>query len=362
MSELKIKIVGVVGTAKNTGKTTTLVTLMDEVARRGLKVGLTSIGYDGEEIDNVTLLPKPRLCVAKGSVVATSEDCLRVSQAEYKLIEKTNISTPLGSISIVEVTKSGLIILAGPNKKTPLDKILNRLKEKVDFILIDGAMNRIVPLMVAQGIIFTTGAARTRNVTKLAEEMNAIYEIFSYPIARVKSQLIDSPKNILLVDSGGSRKHLHISSILDKSDVKLLLKELNGDIEEVVVPGIVTHKSLENIIKQLSGEVSRFHFIFSNPTSLLVASDPLLMKKQLSSLMKLGINVSYLNKVPILAITVNPFYPKPGKRRGEFESAYVEADEMVSALKKLLPLPIVNVQKDSVKQLFDVCLGENSSM
>ena len=41
----------IVGLAKNVGKTTTLGSLLDAAARRGLRVGLTSIGRDGEPLE-----------------------------------------------------------------------------------------------------------------------------------------------------------------------------------------------------------------------------------------------------------------------------------------------------------------------
>jgi len=58
-------IVGIAGTAKNTGKTTTTSAILDELYNMEIPIGLTSIGYDGEEIDNITRLPKPRLFVRK---------------------------------------------------------------------------------------------------------------------------------------------------------------------------------------------------------------------------------------------------------------------------------------------------------
>ncbi|MBA7549071.1 hypothetical protein ES705_41544 [subsurface metagenome] len=55
------KVLGILGTAKNTGKTTTTSTLLKIANNRNLSVGITSIGYDGEDVDNITGLPKPRI-------------------------------------------------------------------------------------------------------------------------------------------------------------------------------------------------------------------------------------------------------------------------------------------------------------
>jgi molybdopterin-guanine dinucleotide biosynthesis protein len=78
---LEIRL-GIAGTAKNTGKTTATAAIIQELRTRGVGFYLTSIGYDGENIDNVTGLPKPKLRVEPGDVVATAERCLAVSTAK----------------------------------------------------------------------------------------------------------------------------------------------------------------------------------------------------------------------------------------------------------------------------------------
>ncbi|MCC6548479.1 MAG: hypothetical protein IT279_00265, partial [Ignavibacteriaceae bacterium] len=65
-----MKSTGIIGTAKNTGKTTTLNWLMKQQGSTGIAV--TGIGYDGEERDNITMLPKPRLRFEEGVIVATA--------------------------------------------------------------------------------------------------------------------------------------------------------------------------------------------------------------------------------------------------------------------------------------------------
>ena len=60
------KVLGILGTSKNTGKTTTTSALLEIANNKNLSVGITSIGYDGEDIDNITGLPKPRIFAKRG--------------------------------------------------------------------------------------------------------------------------------------------------------------------------------------------------------------------------------------------------------------------------------------------------------
>ena len=73
--------IGFAGTAKNTGKTSTALHVLQLCHEHGLQVALTSIGYDGETMDNVTGLPKPRYWLEPGMLLATSERCLKAGTA-----------------------------------------------------------------------------------------------------------------------------------------------------------------------------------------------------------------------------------------------------------------------------------------
>ena len=91
---LELKL-GIAGTAKNTGKTTVTAAIMDELRRRGVPFYLTSIGYDGENLDNVTGLPKPKLPVQVGDIVATAEKCLLASTARFETLAQTGVNMTL---------------------------------------------------------------------------------------------------------------------------------------------------------------------------------------------------------------------------------------------------------------------------
>ena len=53
--------VSLVGLSKNAGKTVTLNRLIRAAAGLGIPLGLLSTGRDGEPVDAVTELPKPRI-------------------------------------------------------------------------------------------------------------------------------------------------------------------------------------------------------------------------------------------------------------------------------------------------------------
>ena len=114
---------GVAGSAKNTGKTTTIKSLLESFGKRRKRIGLTSIGFDGENIDNISGLPKPRLYLEKGVFVAVSEKCISASSADIKIITAMDMVTPLGKLVCGQVNKAGLLIIAGPNQRQHLHTV-----------------------------------------------------------------------------------------------------------------------------------------------------------------------------------------------------------------------------------------------
>ncbi len=84
VARARIARLALIGLAKNVGKTTTtnylLETLLGEKLYRAEELALTSLGLDGEAIDVLTGLPKPRYVPPAGLIVATTADLL--DQAE----------------------------------------------------------------------------------------------------------------------------------------------------------------------------------------------------------------------------------------------------------------------------------------
>ena len=193
---------GIAGTAKNTGKTTTTAAIIDELRRQAIPFYLTSIGFDGENLDNVTGLPKPKLRVEPGDVVATAAKCLAASSAGFAVLGETDVQTPLGRILIARVEKAGLAVTAGPNRSTEVRKIsriLSRLGPGIS--LFDGALNRIAPLVETDGFILATGAARTTDIPRLAQETAYIWRLANLPAVPQAAALAElQPATVTLLD------------------------------------------------------------------------------------------------------------------------------------------------------------------
>jgi len=365
----KIISIGVVGTAKNTGKTTTLSAILSEGLKKGKSFALTSIGYDGERVDNLTLLPKPRLFVLENQILATSDKCVQWAGAKTEVLKKTGIETSLGEIFIVRVLKPGLIVLAGPNKQNSLQKIRTMLSEYAEKILVDGALGRIAPFSIVDALIFTTGAARNTNIDFLADEMLSILEIFSLP-ASDWTILEDRHRNlILLLNEKGEEFSLSIGSVLSGKDVVSLVSLIrHHKTKKIFIPGAISHRAFQQFIETVGDSINGCEITFNSAPTMLSGWEPSALHKLIVSLnagnaglltrnKEKGVKISLRKKQQILAVTVNPFYPKREHRGSRYTPAFINVGELKKVFKYNLQIPIFDIFNDGADKLFGLIDG-----
>lgn len=331
------KILGIAGTAKNTGKTTATMAIMERVFKEGIKLGLTSIGYDGETLDNVTGLPKPRIRIEKGNIVAIADKCIEASTAEIEVLQVTNVRSALGTIIIGEVKTSGLVVIAGPNKSSEV-RIINEylLKQGCDLIIVDGAINRIAPMVETEGLLLATGASRTPDIKQLAEETSALSEILNIPLWQ------DEKKETLTA-----------SSLLSDSMVKDLLDQIRPETEEIFMTGVIGVNSFQSLLEMGRNCLKDKTLVLTDPIKLVVAGDPDRVYETVINLEKNGTPVRVKKNIDLLAITINPFYPKYRFVSNDYQPSYVDKKELKGALSSKCNVPIVNVVEEGIDKLWE---------
>lgn len=148
----------VVGTAKNVGKTTTVASLLRVAEARGLQVGLTSIGRDGEAFDAVDDTPKPRIFVEAGTIVAAGRALLPHPRSIDVLAEHER--SALGPIVFYKTKIPQHVEISGAPTARGMRSVIDRLVDfGVDRVIVDGAIDRVAvvatgddPIVVATGI------------------------------------------------------------------------------------------------------------------------------------------------------------------------------------------------------------------
>lgn len=333
------KIIGIAGTAKNTGKTTTLNCLLKEAAHRNLYIAVTGIGFDGEEQDNVTLLPKPRVTVYPHSIVTTSEQCLDISTAKVEVLQRTGMFTSLGEILILRILSTGLIVIAGPSKRKDLEIIIERMGQySVDCVFVDGSLNRISPMSVVQSIIFTTGASRSTDIDLLCREMKAIEFLFQLPSSQ----------------SHNVSETVTVPLLLDNNDVEQLKELVTKDHSTLLISKMISLTALERLtVLCANGSLQLQNLIFPDPFVLLITENISQSYQYISKLMRLNIAVKYQNAPTISCITANPFFPR--YIGNKYYEEFIDRTELMKQLRSSCSTPIFDTQETEPSIIFDKC-------
>jgi len=312
--EMKPFCLGIAGTAKNTGKTTTLSALLDEIKKdTKIAIAITSIGYDGETIDNVTGLPKPRVEVWEGCITAIAERCMTSGSAQLKPLITTNIMTPLGRIVIAEVVTSGKIVLAGPNSSGSLRTVLDIFGQMgVTLTVVDGALSRIAPMSEADAIILATGAAKNTDIEALTLDTKHIIDIFKAPVLEPAGTCVTIP------------------SVLSDAGYQLLLNTLDT-ADTVLIDGVCSDNYISRLAKQ-SLNLRGKRLIFHDPVKILISGDANRIHTSLSALTVFGAHWGVAKSIKPLAVTINPFYPRLRYTGKGYDPAYVNRDFLYESI------------------------------
>ena len=301
------KIISIIGLAKNVSKTTTLNHII-QTLKGNYILGLTSIGRDGEKYDAITTLPKPRIFVESGVLMATAARSIQNSEAKIEIIKKTGINTPMGEIVIARVISNGYIELAGPSINSELTFVCKELLNLgSNLILIDGAFDRrsYASPLVSEATILSTGASVSKKIQEVIDITHHAMNLISLENEE-NIQIINLAKNIItkakigIINEDHSVKMLELLTALDSVDE--ILNFMTNKSKVLVISGAITDKFLEEFMKK-SDLYRNIKILVPDATKLF------LNKTTFEKYSKKGGVIKVLNKIKIIVVTINPTSP-----------------------------------------------------
>ncbi|MDB5096259.1 MAG: hypothetical protein JWM80_680 [Cyanobacteria bacterium RYN_339] len=313
----------IAGTAKNAGKTTALNYLIERFAAAGEQLGLSSVGRDGEAVDQLTNRPKPRVRPPVGALVATSHDAAVYSQATLAHVASTPFRTALGPVAIYRVTAPGFVEVAGPVKVREAAALLKQLADLgCTKILLDGAADRRAFISAGvDGFVLATGAVLSPDPREVVEETRAV-------LARL--QLPSPPQSWrdLCTQGAGAISPAGFKFWPEATflaDLPGFLAWLPVDAQALYVPGALADTLVQAVLE------ARRPLDFVVPAGTHVLASRELMDRLLAR----GQKLYALNPLKAVAITLNPFSP---------DGVIVPAEALVAAFEGAFPgLPVVDV-------------------
>ncbi|MBI5608629.1 MAG: hypothetical protein HY902_07085 [Deltaproteobacteria bacterium] len=154
-----VRVAALVGTSKNSGKTTTLNALLADLSMRGERAAVVSIGLDGEDRDAWLDTPKPWIYLEKDTLVATAASLL--AQRSFEVVADLGIASSLGPTVVARARGPQPVQLAGIAHRGQLIKAVAALRRAgADKVVVDGAYHRQAAAHpeVAQRVVVSLGA------------------------------------------------------------------------------------------------------------------------------------------------------------------------------------------------------------
>ena len=302
----KASSVSCVGLAKNVGKTVAFNHLVEQAANRSLRLGLTSIGRDGERRDEVFHTPKPRIFAPTGSLLATAIDTLKRCEAKVEVLQHTGFASAMGEILLVRTAAAGLVELAGPtliSQHQSLQKTF--IQHGAELTLIDGALDRVSPAVpgLAQAIILSTGAALGQSIdlvlSKTLDRINRLtLPQISPPLLAVCRQ-ITAANQVALLDED-LQPHI-LPAVHSLLAGELLKQTITSQTESVILSGAVGDAILDCLLT--SQRQGKLQLVLKNGATLFCS--PELWRKFVAA----GGSIRVVEPIHLLAVTVNPVSP-----------------------------------------------------
>lgn len=303
----QVRSLAVVGLAKNAGKTVTLGSLIRQAETAGLALGLTSLGYDGEKVDLLTRLSKPRIFAPAGTLIATAEDTLTRAEASLELLQPTNFVTALGPVMLARVREAGTVEIAGPDSLAEIQSVTNAMLQiGCSLALVDGALDRVgsaAPCVTDAAIIATGASVANTRRRILIKTLHAV-TVLTTPLAvgqvhqAFKTFLQSGRVGFWRADQG-LRQSQYASLLGQQVNI---LQELQ-DASHILVPGALTDSFLHEVLHQKAPKQSLPVLVVPDGTHIFASPEVWQRFHQR------GGRVEVLEQANVLAVTVNPTSP-----------------------------------------------------
>ena len=328
---LNYKSLSIVGMEKNTGKTETLNYIIRRLHQSKKNIAVTSIGIDGECIDQVTNTQKPEIELFQDMVFITSEKHYHEKRLVSEILNVSTQQTALGRLITGRVRVGGKIILSGASNTSWLKKVIQEMNQyHVNTTLVDGALSRrsFGSPSVTESMILTTGAALSPNIPKIVQKTKFLYSLINLPQHETSLQdnLLEIENGIYSIDKEDNLHNLHIPSsfLIDQHKEKL---SMHGNI--LFVSGVVSDKLLDTLrlqknITEILVLVKDFTRIFASPESV-------------HAFLKKGGTIKVLLKTKLIALCINPLSPT---------GYVVDSNKLKDSLAESLHIPIYNIKSD----------------
>ncbi|MDR6225439.1 lysine 5,6-aminomutase reactivase subunit KamB [Desmospora profundinema] len=301
----RIQSCAVFGLAKNVGKTTVLNAMAERADRDRVRVGLVSVGVDGEKWDVWSLREKPPIQVPADGWVATAASLLEIEKGDWEWVEETGIHSPLGPVMIARARTTTTVKLAGVHRSRGVSEVLKRMDRLgVELALVDGAYDRKVAgdPWLTDTAVAVAGAVMGPSLDEVVKGVSHWWSVAGLPAATDpvlrQAGMKARTTGRLVGVRGEAIVPLPYPSLLMQGEEwqrELEREEWTG----LAVPGALTESGLAMLLRSKRP----LELILSDPTRCFVS------RSGLRRWFRIGGQLGYLRPLRLRAWAVNPVSP-----------------------------------------------------
>ena len=265
--------VTVVGLAKNAGKTTVVNHLLAHAEGR---LGLASLGLDGEATDQLTGLAKPRIAPPAGALVSTTVHL----RGQAPILRELPYRTAAGAVVIVRAAGGAPVVVSGPTRLDELDGTLAALVAAgAERLLLEGALGRMGTAAPGRtdAVVLAAGASLADGRDDFPRRVRLALDALDLPLS----------------DAAAAVELRRVAGYEDEAAGEVR----DGAVAEV--GGALTGPLLERLIR----EGKRATLVVGDATRVLARP------QQVARARRAGVVVAARRPLAIAAVTSSPFHP-----------------------------------------------------
>lgn len=331
----RIRSLSVVGLAKNAGKTVALNSILRQAQTAGLTLGLSSIGYDGEKVDILTRLNKPRINVPIGTLLATATATVSRATARLEIAASTPYVTALGEVIIARVREPGEVEIAGPDSLLEMSHVVRQMQDlQADLVVVDGALDRVgsAAPTVTDATLLASGATVGNTLPLILTRTLHKVALFTLPAAEDNAHLealcrAQSTNRLICVDESRSPSTMPFSSAMGHSLAVVDSLPAKGQVA-LAIPGAVTDSLVSEICRKRR-LAARLTLLTQDPTHIFVT--PEVWQRYTSH----GGKAAVSDPIKLLAVSVNPTAPSG--------NSYEPRTFAATLARSLAPVPVYDL-------------------
>ncbi len=323
------QVVSVVGLAKNTGKTTALLYLVERLGAEPGALALTSTGRDGEAIDEITRRQKPSVTIPPRTLATTGRRSLD-PEAGLSVVRDTPYMTATGKIVVVRAERPARVVLEGPATAGEMGRLATDLIERdgARRVIIDGSLDRIAAAApgVSEGVILATGAVLGPDIETAVRKTRHAVDRFMTGVSPVAAPADPAISRYCAVSADGAGWELCEGSVI--TDLGPVIRLLRRDAHYLYISGALTDGVLEALMER-----GLFPVVIAQDATRLFTSDRVAARYAAG-----GGAVCVRRRIRLIALTVNPHNP---------EGVDFDPDGFLAAMKQAIPdVPVFDIVRE----------------